>query len=163
MSAIQPFTVLFLCTGNSARSIFGEFLLRQLGRDDFETHSAGSHPRGAVHPCTLRVLREVYAIDPSSARSKPVTGYQGRDFDFVITVCDQAQESCPIWPGRTLVAHWSSPDPAAFQGGEAETLAYFQKVAAQIHRRAERMCSLPLRTWDRERCRQGLQEIGELE
>lgn len=163
MNPTDPFTVLFLCTGNSARSIFGEFLLRQLGQGAFETYSAGSRPRGTVHPCTLRVLREVYAIEAAEARSKSVDAYQGRDFDFVITVCDQAQESCPIWPGRTVMAHWSSPDPAAFQGGEAETFGFFKTVASQIHRRAERMCSLPLRSWDRDQRQQGLQGIGDTE
>ena len=163
MTPAKPFPVLFLCTGNSVRSIFGEFLLRQLGQGAFDTRSAGLHPRAAIHPCTLRVLREVYAIDASAARSKSLDVFRGQTFDFVITVCDQAQESCPIWPGRTVVAHWNFPDPASFQGNENETFAHFKKVADQIHRRAARMCSLPLVSWDREQRKHALQEIAGVE
>ena len=163
MTPAEPFTVLFLCTGNSARSILGEFLLRQLGQGAFDTRSAGSHPSGAVHPCTLRILREVYAIDPTTARSKSPDAFRGQPFDFVITVCDQAQESCPIWTGRTVVAHWGSRDPALFQGDEAEIFAHFKQVADQIHRRAARMCSLPLASWDWERRHQALREIAGVE
>src|SRR5271169_5256700 len=104
MTNIAPFKVLFLCTGNSARSVFGEFLLRQRGKGAFETYSAGADPSGEVNPYTIRVLRECYQIDATGARSKSVAGLLGKPFDFVITVCDHAREACPVWPACTVVA-----------------------------------------------------------
>ncbi|MFM8336060.1 MAG: arsenate reductase ArsC [Opitutaceae bacterium] len=163
MTQIEPFKVLFLCTGNSARSIFGEFLLRKIGRGAFVTWSAGAQPRGEVSPYTQRVLREVYKIDPSSARSKSIADFVGTPFDYVITVCDRARETCPPWPDKTVVAHWSSPDPAEFRGTDDETYRYYQTVAAQIQRRIELMCCLPLSSHDQGRRERLAREIGEKE
>ncbi len=159
----QPFRLLFLCTGNSARSIFGEYLLRRIGRGRFESFSAGSHPRGQPHPMTLRVLKEFFGIDAGDARSKSWDEFQGTRFDFVITVCDHARESCPIWPGEPIVAHWSSPDPAQATGTEEAQFVSFRNVALQIQRRIALLCSLPFPKLDWPRLQEATRQIGERE
>ena len=108
--------ILFLCTGNSARSIFAEYFMNRIGRNRFEAYSAGSQPAGTVNPFALRVLRDMYNIDASQARSKSWDEFKDLAFDFVITVCDSARESCPIFPGQPIVAHWGIPDPALGDG-----------------------------------------------
>src|SRR6185295_6236999 len=118
----RPLKMLFLCTGNSARSILAEYLLRKLEPRRFATYSAGAQPTGTVNPLAGRVLRENYGIDASDARSKSWEEYKGMELDFVITVCDHARESCPIWPGQPIVAHWGMEDPAAATGDEAAKL-----------------------------------------
>jgi arsenate reductase (thioredoxin) len=135
--------VLFLCTGNSARSIIAEYLLRAKGQERFETFSAGARPSGKVHPLAIWVLRRHYLIDASAARSKSWDEYRKVEFDFVVTVCDHARETCPIWPGQPVVAHWGSPDPAAFEGTEEEKQRFFHAVASQISRRLDLFCALP--------------------
>lgn len=135
--------VLILCTGNSARSIFGEYLLRAKGKGRFGVRSAGSNPTGRVHPLAVRVLRERYDLDASDARSKSWDEFKGEKIDFVITVCDSAREACPIWPGQPVVAHWGSPDPAAVKGTEEEQYRFFVNVASQIARRVELFCAFP--------------------
>jgi len=132
-----PLKVLILCTGNSARSVIGEYLLRVRGKGRFEVHSAGSKPTGRVNPLAVRVLKERYNIDATDARSKSWDELKGVKFDFVITVCDNAKETCPIWPGAPVVGHWSSPDPAAVEGTEEEKYRVFVNVASQIARRIE--------------------------
>jgi arsenate reductase len=138
-----PYKVLILCTGNSARSILGEYLLRAKGKGRFEVHSAGSHPTGRVNPLAVRTLREKYGLDPSAARSKSWDEFQGVMFDFVITVCDNAKEACPVWPGQPMIAHWGSPDPAAAGGTEEEKFRFFVTVASQIARRVDLFCAFP--------------------
>ncbi|HUR60050.1 MAG TPA: arsenate reductase ArsC [Opitutaceae bacterium] len=138
-----PRKILVLCTGNSARSILAEYLLRHLGRGRFEVHSAGSKPTGRVNPFAVRVLRENYDLDADAARSKSWDELRATKFDFVITVCDNAREACPVWPGAPVVAHWSSPDPAGVEGTDEQKLASFVQVAAQIARRAALFCALP--------------------
>jgi arsenate reductase (thioredoxin) len=138
--------VLFLCTGNSARSILGEYLLRAKDPGRFETYSAGSNPRGEVHPLALRLLRDVYKIDAEDAHSKSWEEFQDVDFDFVITVCDNAKESCPVFPGQPTALHWGLPDPADFQGPEEEHYALFQAVGRDLARRIERFSENPTRT-----------------
>ena len=160
---MEPLKVLFLCSGNSARSIFGECLMRHFGKGHFETYSAGSSPRGIVNPYTIRVLQEVYQIDTTGARSKPIDEVRNIPFDFVITVCDHARESCPVWPKHTVVAHWSSPDPAEFVGSEEETFRRFELVAGQIRRRVELMCALPLSELNKDRQERLSREIGDKE
>jgi arsenate reductase len=128
--------ILFLCTGNSARSILAEYLLRSMD-PRFKTWSAGSHPRGEVHPLALRVLREDYGIDPDGARSKSWEELRDVDFDHVITVCDNARQSCPIWPGRAAMSHWDLEDPAAVEGTEAEKLRAFEETARLLQERLE--------------------------
>jgi arsenate reductase len=135
--------VLILCTGNSARSIFGEYLLRAKGQGRFAVRSAGSHPTGRVHPLAVQVLRERYDLDASDARSKSWDEFKAEKFDFVITVCDRAKESCPVWPGQPIVAHWGSPDPAAATGTDEEKYRFFVNVASQIARRVELFCAFP--------------------
>jgi arsenate reductase len=143
MNPKTPYKVLILCTGNSARSILGEYLLRAKGRGRFEVASAGSHPTGRVNPLAIRVLREKYDLDASAARSKSWDEFKGVKFDFVITVCDNAREACPVWPGQPMIAHWGSPDPAAAQGTEDEKYRFFVSVASQIARRVDLFCAFP--------------------
>ncbi len=150
--------VLFLCTGNSARSILGEYLLRNLD-PRFETWSAGAEPTGKVHPMALEVLREVYGIDAGDAESKSWQAVAEVGFDIVITVCDHARDTCPIVLGSpAIVAHWGSEDPARAEG--AETEAAFRRVAAEIHGRLERFCALPFDRLDREDLTDRLRNIG---
>ena len=141
MSTRAPYTVLFLCTGNSARSILGEYLLRARGHGRFETFSAGSHPTGKVNPLAQQVLSTHYGIDATTARSKSSEEFRDRKFDFVITVCDHAREACPYWPGQPIIAHWGSPDPAHVQGTEEQRLRAFVDVASQIDSRIKVFCA----------------------
>ncbi len=112
----MPFKILFLCTGNSARSIFAEYLIRRIGGSLFESYSAGARPVGRVNPYAIRVLSEVYHIDASEARSRGFEEFENVKFDFVITVCDRARETCPVWPGQPIIAHWGALDPALATG-----------------------------------------------
>ena len=143
MTTKAPSKVLILCTGNSARSILGEYLLREKGKGRFEVHSAGSHPTGRVNPLAVRTLSEKYGIDASAARSKSWDEFKAVKFDFVITVCDNAKEACPIWPGAPVLAHWGSPDPAAAAGSEDDKFRVFVNVASQIARRVDLFCVFP--------------------
>jgi arsenate reductase len=152
-----PYKVLILCTGNSARSIVGEYLLRLKGKGRFEAFSAGAKPTGTVNPLALWVLNDRYDIDASGARSKSWDEFRDVRFDFIITVCDSAREACPVWPGSPVTAHWSSPDPADLQGPENEKKWLFVQVASQIARRIELFCALPDAQLDQLR----VQRIGE--
>jgi len=122
--------VLFVCTGNSARSQMAEAILGRLGGPDFDVQSAGTHP-GSVNPLTVRALAEI-GVDWSGARSKSVIEYVDEPFDYVITVCDQAREACPVFPGEHESIHWGFDDPAAAQGSDAERLAVFRRVMGEI-------------------------------
>jgi arsenate reductase len=133
MSDRDPIRVLFVCTGNSARSVMAEALLRHHGGDRFEVFSAGTEPKG-VNPLTLRVLAEA-GIDASFARSKSVTEFLGQPFDYVVTVCDQARQTCPVFPGVHQSLHWGYEDPAAAEGSEEQRLAVFRKVFIQMSER----------------------------
>ncbi len=139
----EPIRVLFVCTGNSARSVMAEALLRHHGRDAFEVHSAGTEPKG-INPLTLRVLAAA-GIDASFARSKSVDEFLGRSFDYVVTVCDQARQSCPVFPGAHESLHWGYQDPAAAQGTDDERLAVFRKVFIQIGERVAQFMTLTRR------------------
>jgi protein-tyrosine-phosphatase len=127
--ADQPFNVLFLCTGNSARSIIAEAILNKAGAGRFRAYSAGSHPKGRVHPEALRLLQSL-DYDTSSYRSKSWDEFaspSAQPFDFVFTVCDNAAaETCPLWPGQPMTAHWGVPDPAAATGTPAEIALAFK-------------------------------------
>ncbi len=136
-----PPKVLILCTGNSARSVIGEYLLRVRGQGRFEVFSAGAKPTGRVNPLAVRVLKERYNIDAGAARSKSWDEFKDVKFDFVITVCGNAKESCPIWPGQPVVGHWGSPDPAAAEGTEEEKYRVFVNVASQVARRVDLFCA----------------------
>ena len=159
----EPYKLLFLCTGNSARSIFGEYLLRQLGGSRFQVYSAGAFPTGKVNLFAIRVLRDWFYIDASEARSKSSEEFKDVEFDFVITVCDNARETCPIWPGQPIVAHWSSPDPAAVEGSDEEKYRAFKEVAFQINRRLKLFTALPLEKLDRSKLADLISEIGNKE
>jgi arsenate reductase len=160
MSDKRPYKILFLCTGNSARSILAEYLIRRTARDKFESYSAGSFPTGKVNPYALRVLKELYHIDASDARSKSWEEYQSIEFDFVITVCDNARESCPYWPGQPIVAHWGVPDPAVATGTDEEVFREFKKAALVLQRRIELFCSLPFDKLDRLKLEKLTRDIG---
>ena len=129
----MPRRVLILCTGNSARSQMAEGLLRHLAGDRFDVFSAGSQP-SVVHPYAIEAMRQ-RGIDISGQRSKHLSEYLDQSFDFVITVCDQAAETCPVFPGRAQRIHWSFPDPAATQGSKAEILAAFTRVRDALETR----------------------------
>jgi arsenate reductase len=126
----EPIRVLFLCTGNSARSQMAEALLGVLGGSDFQGFSAGTEPSG-LNPFTVQVLAEA-GIDWSAARSKPVGEFIGRSFDYVITVCDQARQACPYLPGKHKSAHWDLEDPAAVEGSDEEKAAAFRRTRARL-------------------------------
>jgi arsenate reductase (thioredoxin) len=136
----DPIRVLFVCTGNSARSIMAEALLRQHGGDGFEVSSAGTDPRG-VNPLTLRALAEA-GIDASWAESKSVDQFLGQRFDYVITVCDQARQVCPVFPGVHQSLHWGYEDPAAAVGTEEERLQVFRRVFIQLGERIQQFAML---------------------
>lgn len=163
MNQSRPFKILFLCTGNSARSIFGEYLIRKLGMGKFESFSAGADPRPAVNPHALQVLRDSYKIDASDAHPKSWDQYRAVVFDFVITLCDSAKESCPFWPGQPIIAHWSTPDPADFVGTEEETHRHFWQTSRQIYRRLDMFCNLPFEKLDRLRLEKATKDIGKTE
>lgn len=139
----SPYKVLVLCTGNSARSVIAEYLLRKKGKGRFETYSAGSKPTGRVNPLAVWVLKEHYGIDASDSRSKSWDEFKEVKFDFIITVCDNAKESCPIFPGAPISAHFGSPDPADAPGSEDQKKWLFVQVASQIARRLDLFCALP--------------------
>ena len=129
----SPLRVLFVCTGNSARSQIAEALLGRLGGLRFEAHSAGTAPKD-VNPYAIRVLAE-RGIDWSAARSTAVDEYVGQSFDYVITVCDRARQSCPVFPGAPVSMHWDLEDPAEVDGTDAEKLAAFEATAVELTRR----------------------------
>jgi arsenate reductase (thioredoxin) len=143
-SSSRPIRVLFVCTGNSARSVMAEALVRRHGGGDFEVHSAGTEPKG-INPLTLRVLAEA-GIDASWARSKSVNEFLGQSFDYVITVCDQARQSCPVFPGVHESLHWGYKDPAAVEGTEEERLAAFRRVLIGLSERIQQFIPLARRT-----------------
>lgn len=140
---MKPVRVLFLCTGNSARSIIGAALLARQGGEDLEVHSAGTHPKG-INPYTLRVLSQA-GIDASGERSKSVAEYEGQTFDYVITVCDQAAEECPVFPGAPERIHWSFADPAAVQGTDEDKLAAFRRTLREMQARVSTFAAVARR------------------
>lgn len=160
MNTGTPFKILFLCTGNSARSIFGEYLIRRIGGPLFESYSAGAQPVGSVNPYTTQVLSEVYRIDASEARSKGFEEVENVKFDFVITVCDKARETCPLWLGQPIIAHWGAPDPALAIGTDEQVFEQFRQVAMILKRRIDLLCALPFDKIDRLRLQQLTQDIG---
>jgi arsenate reductase len=139
----RPIRVLFVCTGNSARSVMAEALLRHHGGDRFEVYSAGTIPKG-INPLTLRVLADA-GIDASGARSKSVEEFLGQSFDYVVTVCDQARQVCPVFPGVHESLHWGYEDPAEATGTEEERLAVFRRVFIQIGERIRQFATLTSR------------------
>lgn len=155
--------VLFLCTGNSARSILAEAILGRLGAGRFRAHSAGSHPKGRVHPMALELLHE-RGYETAGLRSKSWEEFAGPgapSLDFVFTVCDDAAgEACPVWPGRPVTTHWGVADPAAFEGREPERRWLFRRVYRELERRIELLTRLSLESLDRRGLQVRLDEIG---
>ena len=145
------FNVLFLCTGNAARSILAECVLNRLGRGRFRAYSAGSHPRGAVHPYALDLLH-AYAYPTDHLCSKSWDAFSGPDappLDFIFTLCDDAaHESCPVWPGQPITAHWGLPDPAAIEGTDAVRRAAFVEAMRMLTQRIAILINLPLAQLD---------------
>jgi len=159
----EPYNVLFLCTGNSARSIMAEAILNKAGAGQFRAYSAGSHPKGAVHPQALRLLQSL-GHDTSGFRSKSWSEFAGPGapvLDFVFTVCDNAAgETCPLWPGQPMTAHWGVPDPAAAKGNAAEIALAFKDAYRMLNQRIGIFTSLPVRALDRLTLQRKLDEIG---
>ncbi len=155
--------VLFLCTGNSARSILAEAILNHVGAGRFRAFSAGSHPTGAVNPYALDLLERM-RIDAHGARSKSWDEFAlpgAPRLDFVFTVCDNAAgEMCPVWPGQPVTAHWGVEDPAAAQGDEIAKTMAFRRAFNVLDHRIRAFASLPLATLDRQRLTARLREIG---
>ncbi len=162
MSA-SVYNVLFLCTGNSARSILAEAILNRAGQGRFKAFSAGSHPKGAVHPFSLELLRSLN-YDTSFARSKSWDEFAvpgAPKMDFVFTVCDDAaSESCPVWPGQPMTAHWGVPDPAAATGSDAERHLAFAEAYRMLNTRIGLFVNLPMEKIDRLALQRSIRDIG---
>jgi protein-tyrosine-phosphatase len=159
----KTYNVLFLCTGNSARSILAEAILKREGGGRFNAFSAGSHPKAAVHPYALDLLRKL-KHDVSFARSKSWDEFAGPgapEMDFVFTVCDAAaHEVCPVWPGQPMTAHWGLPDPAAAEGSEAQRRLAFAEAYRLLANRISIFVNLPLASLDRLALKRRLEDIG---
>jgi protein-tyrosine-phosphatase len=159
----EPFNVLFLCTGNSARSIMAEAILGREGLGKFRAYSAGSHPKGFVHPTALRLLRKSN-FDVSAFRSKSWNEFTGPDapkLDFAFTLCDTAAaEVCPVWPGQPMTAHWGIPDPAAATSSEAEIYLAFADAFRMLTNRISIFVNLPIRSLDEMSLQERLDAIG---
>ena len=157
------YNVLFLCTGNSARSILAEQLLNHWGRGKFRAFSAGSFPKGQVHPIALALLQHM-KLPTEGLRSKSWDEFAqpgAPPLDFIFTVCDNAAgEVCPVWPGRPVTAHWGIADPAAAEGSDAEKWQAFRKAFHELENRIKIFVSLPLESLDRAKVREHLDAIG---
>jgi protein-tyrosine-phosphatase len=161
--ASRVYNVLFLCTGNSARSIMAECAIKRWGKGKFSGFSAGSHPKGEIHPLTVELLNELnYAT--KDLRSKSWDGFAAPaspHLDFVFTVCDQAAaEHCPVWPGQPITAHWGVPDPVAFTGTEDEKRRFFLRIYYELENRIKIFTSLRIDALDRFALQQRVTEIG---
>ncbi len=158
------YNALFLCTGNSARSILAEAILNRIGKGRFAAFSAGSNPKGAVHPEALALLKR-FDLPTADLRSKSWHEFAlpgAPALDFVFTVCDNAaNEVCPVWPGQPMTAHWGIPDPAAVEGGSDEIAKAFRDAYQRLHRRIELFVNLPVAKLDRMSLKNRLDEIGE--
>jgi arsenate reductase len=162
----RPFNVLFLCTGNSARSIMAEAILNKLGAGKFCAYSAGSQPKGQVHPETIRLLQAL-GYETTSFRSKSWNEFAKPGaplLDFAFTVCDNAAgETCPVWPGQPMTAHWGIPDPAAARGNAAEIAMAFKDAYRMLHQRIGVFAALPLRSLDKLTLQNKLRDIGRMQ
>lgn len=160
----RPYNVLFLCTGNSARSILAESLVNRWGEGRFRGYSAGSQPTGRVNPIALELLQHMQ-MPSAGLRSKSweefADGRGAPELDFVFTVCDNAAgESCPVWPGQPMTAHWGIPDPAAIEGPDTEKWLAFREAFRLLENRIKVFVSLPIRSLDRLSLQRRLDEIG---
>src|SRR5687767_14544392 len=161
----RPFNVLILCTGNSARSILGEALVNHWGRGKFVGYSAGSSPKGQVHPIALELLRHM-KMPTEGLRSKSWDEFArpgAPSLDFVFTVCDNAAgEACPVWPGQPMTAHWGLDDPAAVEGSDTVKCLAFRKTFQELENRIKIFTSLPIASLEKSKLQQRLREIGAL-
>lgn len=161
--AAAAFNVLFLCTGNSARSILAEQLMNHWGKGRFRGYSAGSQPKGAVHPIALALLEHM-KLPTEGLRSKSWDEFAAAgapQLDFVFTVCDNAAaEVCPVWPGQPMTAHWGVADPAAVEGAEAERWLAFRATFRELENRIKIFTSLPIRSLERLKLQERLDAIG---
>ncbi|MEM7304407.1 MAG: arsenate reductase ArsC [Pseudomonadota bacterium] len=157
-------SVLFLCTGNSARSILAEALLNEMGKGRFQAYSAGSAPKGNIHPMALHVLQRQH-FNTESFYSKSWDEFataSAPSLDFVFTLCDSArQETCPVWPGQPMTAHWGLPDPAAVKGNDAEIAATFNETMRMLSNRLSLFVELPIESLDKLRLQEKIEEIGQ--
>jgi arsenate reductase len=164
MNAERAYNVLFLCTGNSARSILAESLLNTLGKGRFQGFSAGSFPKGKVHPLALDLLRRMN-LPSEGFRSKSWDEFavpEAPPLDFIFTVCDNAAgEVCPVWPGRPVTAHWGIADPAAVEGSDAEKTFAFRKALKELETRIKLFTELPIASLDQMTLREKLRAIGQ--
>jgi arsenate reductase len=164
MNAERPFNVLFLCTGNSARSILAESLLNHWGRDRFRAYSAGSFPKGQVHPLAIDLLKRTN-LPSEGFRSKSWDEFAAPGappIDFIFTVCDNAAgEVCPVWPGKPMTAHWGIEDPAAAEGSDAEKAFAFRKALKELETRIKLLVQLPIASLDPMTLREQLRAIGQ--
>ena len=163
--ADTPFNVMFLCTGNSARSILGEAILNRLGAGRFQAFSAGSHPKGEVHPLALDLLRSLdYPVAGLRSKSWDEFAQPGApELDFIFTVCDDAAaEICPVWPGHPMSAHWGIPDPARAEGTESERRLAFAEAHRALSNRISAFINLPLTSLDRMSLKNKLTAIGKI-
>ncbi|MFI5013805.1 MAG: arsenate reductase ArsC [Hyphomicrobiales bacterium] len=162
--ADNPYNVLFLCTGNSARSIMAECIVDRLGQGRFKGFSAGSHPKGEVHPFARQLLEKLN-FSTGALRSKDWNEFAGPKapkMDFVFTVCDNAaKEECPYWPGQPMTAHWGLPDPAAAQGTEAERRLAFADAFRMLNNRISIFVALPMKSLDKLSLQRRLDAIGQ--
>lgn len=159
----KTYNVLFLCTGNSARSIIAEAILNRVGQGRFKAYSAGSHPKGEVHPYTIQLLKGLnYNTDFARSKNWDEFAAPGAPaMDFVFTVCDSAAaESCPVWPGQPMTAHWGIPDPAAAEGTEAERHLAFDDAYRMLNNRISIFVSLPMSSIDKLALQKRLDQIG---
>jgi arsenate reductase len=159
----QTYNVLFLCTGNSARSIIAEVMMNHLGRGRFRAYSAGSHPTGKVNPHAIETLRSA-GLPIAGLRSKSWDEFArpgAPAMDFILTVCDNAAgEACPVWPGKPVTAHWGVPDPAAVEGSDEDKRSAFRNAATTLRRRIELIAGLPVEKLDRLSIQANLAGIG---
>lgn len=158
----QVLNVLFLCTGNSARSILGEAILNHDGAGQFQAYSAGSNPTGVVNPWAIHTLKTM-GYPPQDFRSKSWSEFvEGPEFDLIFTVCDSAAaEACPVWPGQPVSAHWGIPDPAAVAGSDAEKAAAFLQAFRMLKRRIDLMLALPFSYLSPDALREELRSIAD--
>jgi protein-tyrosine-phosphatase len=161
----RPFNTLFLCTGNSARSIMAEAILSRLGQGTFRAYSAGSQPKGQLHPQTIQLLQAL-GYDTAAFRSKSWNEFArpgAPALDFVFTVCDNAAgEACPVWPGQPMTAHWGVADPAEARGNDAEVALAFKDAYRMLHQRIGIFVALPIRSLDQLSLQAKLREIGRI-
>lgn len=166
MVSDRIFNVLFLCTGNSARSVLAEAILNRTGAGKFRAYSAGSHPKGQVHPNTLRLLQGL-GFDTSAFRSKSWSEFArpgAPALDFIFTVCDDAAgETCPVWPGKPMTAHWGIPDPAAETGTPGEVAQAFNEAYRMLERRIVAFAALPIAALDTLTLQARLRDIGRMQ